>query len=335
MRAMRVLVLLLCASSAWADAPAKVAPKAKLDSAELAHKLEEALSGGKPRQSSAEIRKQLEALRPEVAPREQPLVDRMIKLLGEIDTLSAPELVTRSAQLTHDLAALAPDDFQVQRSAAAMLDHLWLMSSGLDGVPDLSHDARQAAVELTQKFPTQASAWGRLASHLINEEGSSEATLRALVKCVRLDPKAKWCSESFATVRSQYVQPRCTELAPEFALYRGNVEAASTDTPRAVTVGGRTYWTAARPALVARDLRAVEQVPGGGVLLTLVDRKKLEPFRASVAWKDAWNLLTIGNETVAAAPRASPLPQGLMLETALDLARICKNVQRRTLPRDL
>lgn len=326
------VLLLLVATTALAAPPAP-----KLDSAELAHKLEEALSGGKPKASSAEIRKQLEALKSQTGPKEQPLIDRMIKLLAEVDTLSAPELVSRSAQLTHDLAALAPDDFATQRNAVALLDHLWIMSSGLDGVPDLTADARRAAIALTQKFPSQAGAWGRLAFHLVHEEGATEPALRALHRCARLDPKAKWCHDTFAATSKQFTQPRCAaaDLKEGFALYRGNAEAQSHDTPRAVTVGGRSFWTLPKPTLVAADLRSLEVAVGGGVLVSPTDRKKLEPFRASVAWKDAWSLLTVGPNTVAAAGHASPVPQGLLLDTTVDLSDLCKNLQRRQLPKDL
>jgi hypothetical protein len=330
-----LVVVALFATTAPASLAAPPAPK--LDSAELAHKLEDALSGGKPKKSSAEIRKELEALKSQAGPREQPLIDRMIRLLAEVDTLSAPDLVSRSAQLTRDLAALAPDDFTTQRNAAALLDHLWIMSSGLDGVPDLTAEARRTATALTQKFPSQASAWGRLAFHLINEEGATEAALRTLHRCARLDPKVKWCPDTFAATAKQFTQPRCaaTDLKEGFALYRGNAQAASAETPRAVTVAGKNFWTLPQPALSAADVRSLEVAVGGGVLVSLANRKKLEPFRASVAWKDAWSLLTVGSSTVAAASHASPVPQGLLLDTTVDLAQLCNKVERRQLPKDL
>src|SRR5262249_54889166 len=141
--------------------------------------------------------------------------------------------------------------------------------------------------------------------------------------------------ERLAMVKAQYVQPRCDELQAGFALYRGNVERASADTPRNVTVGGRPYWTAALPALVCKDIAAAESGSAGGVLFSLADRRKMEPFRVSAAWKDSWSLITVGNDTVAAASHVSPMPQGLLLETTVPLEKICKRVIRRKLPADL
>jgi hypothetical protein len=275
---------------------------------------------------------------------EKTFLKRLLGLLNKMSDSSAPDpnsISKEMAQLLRDVARAMPENAEVQRKVAASLFSLGTTFGREPPGPELRAEGIKRYQLLAKELPDDVQAHYGLGHAVFYGKADERVGLRAVKRCLKLQPDHEGCKKIHGWLAESYVRPYCSGDAIPSNLEVVHAWIERSIVPKGISTtqvvhDGRPLFAAAKPVVLARHVSRLAQLQDKGVLLQLnesVTYEQLAPFRAW-APQEQRALLMLGKKVVLVS-EGSPLYGGDDLAFLGKIEKLCRKVSRRDLPKDL